>query len=266
MLNDSQRDGDQRSMSPSIGNPSKAAELAISKVPRLPGDFKALIFDLDDTLVDTYGQLIVPLEELAAKRMLEAQPNLGGARAVGEEDLATCLLRLRRSAPHDLEKRLRQEYLAVSSAALKVRMDVELGVSLDALALDQSRFNLLERSGEKYLLLLVTQGEDAFQNQKIERLGIGECFAEIVIVPPGRDSKKQSMGALLRHHDLAPRHAVVIGNRIDNEIAAGNELGCATVWVKTGEGSEMQPQGKWEQPDCTVERLEDLEQVLGKGC
>lgn len=99
--------------------------LKLRPSPRSFEHFQAIIFDLDDTLVDTYDTLIVPLEIEAAQVMLNIQPNLGEKKAVRPETLERYLLKLRRTNPSHVEEELRRRFPQVNSAALEARRQVD---------------------------------------------------------------------------------------------------------------------------------------------
>ena len=54
------------------------------------------------------------------------------------------------------------------------------------------------------------------------------------------------------------QHAVMIGDRLDNDIKPAKQLGMKTVWVKQGFGGFATPQCEAESPDHTVQGLEEL--------
>jgi FMN phosphatase YigB (HAD superfamily) len=89
----------------------------------------------------------------------------------------------------------------------------------------------------KYLLnmkmpkVLVTRGEPHFQARKIRHLGVKKYFKEIYVVPSFR-KKKISFQKILKKHKLKPSEALVIGDRIEEEIKDANELKIPCVLVR----------------------------------
>lgn len=59
-----------------------------------------------------------------------------------------------------------------------------------------------------------------------------------------------------------PEEAVMIGDRLDNDIAPANGLGMHTIWIKQGYGRYSTPSSKLEIPDYTVENLNDVCRLL----
>lgn len=93
--------------------------------------------------------------------------------------------------------------------------------------------------------VLVTTGVAGMQWQKIEATGIrawldGVHIDDVLAVP--RVGKKGVFEVVLREYGGDPEGAVVVGDRLDSEIAAGNALGLRTIHVaRNGCG-----------PDCTA--------------
>ena len=113
-------------------------------------DVRAIVFDLDDTLVDTFSILIEPLERQAAAVMVSA-----GYPATTEE-LTSLLLQLHREHPDRLENELAQR--GVPPAVLAARRDILATVPVERLSLDPSVRRLLEDLGRDHDLFLLTEG------------------------------------------------------------------------------------------------------------
>ena len=67
--------------------------------------------------------------------------------------------------------------------------------------------------------------------------------------------------ALEKAHCLA-QQAVMIGDRIDNDIIPAKALGMTTIWLKQGFSAYYQPQRLEEKPDFTIENLSSLLSLL----
>ncbi len=52
--------------------------------------------------------------------------------------------------------------------------------------------------------------------------------------------------------------AVMVGDRLDNDIVPANRLGMYTVWIRQGIWKHACPRDKWEQPDMIVENLRGI--------
>lgn len=199
------------------------------------GEVAAIVFDLDDTLIDTFSQLIVPLEERAARRMIESgYPDLDVGR------VASRMLEARRASPDKIEELVSREAAAHSAACLAARRAVLSDVPLDGLSIDPRVPDLLRELGKSYKLYLMSEGSWAFQNAKIDAVALRPLFEEIVIVQTDLEEvKERKLAELLGRRNLSPSSVVIVGNRLDKEILAGSKLGMTTIWVRHGEGSEV---------------------------
>ena len=67
----------------------------------------------------------------------------------------------------------------------------------------------------------------------------------------------------LKRAKCMAQHAVMIGDRLDNDIAPANTLGMKTIWVKQGFcGKYSTPRTDMEQPDCIAENLDGVKKLL----
>jgi 8-oxo-dGTP diphosphatase/putative hydrolase of the HAD superfamily len=57
--------------------------------------------------------------------------------------------------------------------------------------------------------------------------------------------------------------AVMVGDRIDNDIAPARSIGMSTVRVRQGLARKQEPRRRAETPDVTIRRLRELPRVLG---
>ncbi|MBQ5317731.1 MAG: HAD family hydrolase [Oscillospiraceae bacterium] len=76
-----------------------------------------------------------------------------------------------------------------------------------------------------------------------------------------KPDKEIFLRALSRAECLT-ENAVMIGDRIDNDIEPANKLGMKTIWVKQGFSVYQIPMNDFQQADYTVDRLQDILEVL----
>lgn len=62
----------------------------------------------------------------------------------------------------------------------------------------------------------------------------------------------------LQHADCSPQNAVMVGDRMDNDIAPANRLGIHTIRLKRGLGAYHEPQSDDEIPEYTISTLAEL--------
>lgn len=221
----------------------------------------AIVFDLDDTLVDTFNLLIKPLENEAAAAMIAA-----GIGASDHSRLAEIILDLRKNDPENVEERLLQQFPQAAGRTLEARRAVFVNASPDKLTIKPEIKHMLEElRAAGYDTYLVTTGPREFQDKKIDQLGIRDLFLDTEVLESGSEiTKERWLDSLARQHGYNKAAVVVVGNRLDNEIQAGNQLGMITVWVRYGEGSGLNPCQKTGQPDYTISDIAEFPGVLAK--
>lgn len=101
--------------------------------------------------------------------------------------------------------------------------------------------------------------------QRLEAFGIAEYVSEVVASAEEGVSKPDPriFTAALERANCSAEHAVMVGDRLDNDIAPANSLGMKTVWVKQGFGKYARPRTELEIPTYTVECLEELTDLFG---
>ena len=69
----------------------------------------------------------------------------------------------------------------------------------------------------------------------------------------------------LERADCKPEEAVMVGDRIDNDIIPAKKIGMKTVWIKQGFGKYYKPNSAEDKPDQTINTLNEVTDLfLGK--
>jgi len=55
-----------------------------------------------------------------------------------------------------------------------------------------------------------------------------------------------------------PEEALMVGDRLDNDVAPAKRLGMKTLWIRQGWGGKAVPASEEMQPDMTIDTLEEL--------
>ena len=69
--------------------------------------------------------------------------------------------------------------------------------------------------------------------------------------------------AALQRADCPAERCVMIGDRLDNDIAPAKKLGFKTIWVKQELSTYTSPTSQWEQADAVVDRIEQVAALFG---
>jgi len=213
-----------------------------------------IIFDLDDTLIDTSG-FITPFKmQECLRRLIEE----GGVVSNFNEAYSHLLL-------------LNQTSLRSQDAILQFAK--EIGCSSPGSALQELTAPLppdfsipttpeakevLHFFKHKFLLALVTAGSSSFQREKMEKAGLdSSLFSKIAI--PETSIKKPSYEALLKEYVDDPRKIWVCGDRVSVDLAPAFELGFKTVHMRWGRG-KIERTPKW--VDYTISTLPELKGII----
>ena len=119
---------------------------------------------------------------------------------------------------------------------------------------------LLERLSERYHLGIIAN-QAAGAPGRLEKWGIISYFGVIITSAEVGFSKpdRRIFEMALRQADCLSANAVMIGDRLDNDILPAKQLGMKTVWVRQG-FARLQPNSDW--PDHTVRSLEGINSIL----
>jgi FMN phosphatase YigB (HAD superfamily) len=224
-----------------------------------------LFFDLDDTLVDTFHLLIDPLERTAADAIAALL-----AGAVSRDDLHRELMRLHACDPTAIDGYLRGLSPPRATDVVAAHAAIFRDFDVTPLRIESAVTGMLAALGETHTLVLLTEGHPDLQARKVHHLGIASCFDFIDIVASNSEATKEAaIRDRIRNSGAEPAQTIVIGNRIDREIAAGQAIGTHTIWVRSGEGSGFATPERYARPTATVDGVLDVPQALrliGRNC
>ena len=241
----------------------RATDAALGALPQ------AILFDLDDTIVDSSGTM----DEVWRQICAEVAPAVPGLEA---ESLMAALAERRRWFFSDPDRHRRgrldpRHALAELCSGALGRM----GVDNPGLADDMSnRFaalrgrtvrpfdgaleSLRRLSGQGIRLALVTNGTAKVQRGKIERLRLDRLFEYILIEEEfgvGKPDRRVYMHALDKL-DTQPANAWMVGDNLEWEVKAPQRLGMAGIWVDT-KGAGL-PDDTHVRPDRIVRSIIEL--------
>ncbi len=229
-------------------------------MPAISTIFKAVIFDLDDTLYDCSGTLIAASRRRSAEVLIKAGLPMSVDEAVSlQADLAT------RHGPHFLvfdeigrrydldDKILAEAYRAYNAESV----DAPISLFPDTLP----TINQLKSLGLQCFLLTV--GHHARQKAKIQKLGLDGVFDDCIINDYDRGSiMSECLRYYLQKHDLQPGEVVMVGDRPGEEVRHGNELGMVTIQFMHGRFSFASPRDEFEYPDYKISNLFQIPAIL----
>jgi putative hydrolase of the HAD superfamily len=215
-----------------------------------------IIFDLDDTLVDTSGCITPVKLEHALERMIEA-----GLVVPSRTEALDLIRRLDQTA--ESSRQTLSEFLEICDAKERF-LDIGLSEIYGNITLDMPLFaldgalGLLQDLKLSHHLALVTIGKPEQQLAKLEKAGIDSTiFSKIVVCDA---PKKPHYQALAEEFHFAPSDVVVIGDRVGNDLRPAKELGYKTVQVRSGRG--LRSRGSSTDVDFVIGQLGEVRDII----
>lgn len=120
--------------------------------------------------------------------------------------------------------------------------------------------SILDELSKRYTLGIIAN-QSAGSTQRLADWGIGKYF-DLVIASADEDVEKPNpeiFKIALERANCLPENAVMVGNRIENDILPAKKLGIKTVWVKQG-FAKYQPES--DVPDYTIQTIETISKVM----
>ncbi len=218
---------------------------------------RAIIFDLDDTIYDCSGTLVLRgrrqvaktiaklincSEEEAYQLQLDMEEKYGVKANIYEKIVSHYHL------PGTYAQELLEEFVHTDISDITVFPDV-----IDT---------MIQLKGRGYWVVLVTSGDKEIQRKKIDVLGLNNrYFDDIVITDRNKgQSKKACFQEIMKRYDLQPEEVICVGDKIDDELAASKSLGMVTLMFEHGRHYKayLKVQDKYIKPDYFIKHIKDI--------
>ena len=122
---------------------------------------------------------------------------------------------------------------------------------------------LLQRLSQKYKIGIIAN-QDFGTEQRLTDFNVHQ-YINLVIASAEEGVAKPDLRIFqiaLARADCKPEEAIMVGDRIDNDIIPANKIGMTTVWIKQGFGSYAEPKTVEEQPDYIVNNLAEITELF----
>ena len=116
----------------------------------------------------------------------------------------------------------------------------------------------------KHYKIGIIANQNLGSEERLEKLGLLKHI-DLVIASAEEGVAKPDLRIFqiaLARADCKPEEAVMVGDRLDNDIIPANKIGMTTVWIKQGFGSYAEPKTVEEQPDYIVNSLAEITEVF----
>lgn len=223
-----------------------------------------IIFDLDDTLIDTSGSIIPGLLKNALHEMQKK-----GLKFSNFDQTYRELLRFDRY--HLSSRRALLEFLEIYQAPKEcyqvgIQEIYESPVYSEAIQPVDEALEVLHELSKSYQLALVTRGKKEIQKEKMRRANIPiELFTDLCFCEEAGDSNRkkiffyESIGRKIR---ISPKQVLVCGDRILADLSPAKRLGYITVQMRWGRG--LGNTGLKRDVDYTILYLRELKSIIEK--
>lgn len=216
-----------------------------------------IIFDLDDTLIDTTGS-VTPIQlEKALQHMVQAGLEVGNF-----QEAALTLKRMDLSSESALQTL--KEFLELVDGDPKLLsigekiVYGELPEDLVVFPLEHA-IQVLDDLKEYHQLALVSIGKPYQQLLKMKNAGLDSTiFSKIVISE--KEDKKSSYQEVLEELNMSPDKTIVCGDRIRRDLTPAKQLGCHTIQMEWGRG--LCSVGASSDVDFKIRRLSEIQEII----
>ena len=133
--------------------------------------------------------------------------------------------------------------------------------SLEKLYSDTKR--VLKIMSKKYKLGIIAN-QSLGTKERLDNWGIGKYF-DIIVASAEAECAKPDLkifNLALEQAGCKPNEAVMIGDRLDNDVVPAKQLGMKTVWVRQGFAKYLSVSNETEQPDFIIGSIGDVLDIL----
>jgi FMN phosphatase YigB (HAD superfamily) len=184
-----------------------------------------VLFDLDDTLIETTQSIVEPRLDRVLDLMIEL-----GLQVEDRDEALLTMERLNRTGSSSKEALEEFVFLYGGDSGLltygqKIISDPEFTDIVPQMVLGSEK--LLYDLKSLANLILVTRGDEIFQHAKMKKSGLPySLFSKIVVTT---SSKKGCYETILKEFKMPPNRVIVVADRIDEDLVPAKELGMITV-------------------------------------
>ena len=218
-----------------------------------------IIFDLDDTLIDSFGSALPLKMKLALNSVVSA-----GLKINDFDKSYQRLLELNESCVNGTEalKSFLHEINAEDNF-LEIGKDYYYGKSEQDYEINPlpNALIILSELTQDYDLALVTFGDEEEQHYKMKKAGIKTSWFKKIIITRNYD-KSEEYKELMKELNYLSQEIIVVGDKIDGDLMPAKELGMITVQMLWGRGKLFKV--KEGEVDYSINNLNELISIIKK--
>jgi HAD superfamily hydrolase (TIGR01549 family) len=136
--------------------------------------------------------------------------------------------------------------------------------NLDVFQLRPDIDGLLRRLRERGLKLGIVANQPEAARERLARAGIGDLFDHhgMSAITGLRTPDPRAFLAAAEALDVPPTACIMVGDRIDNDIAPAKALGMAAIQFRSGRHRRQRPRSPAEEPHAVVTDVPELEAAI----
>jgi FMN phosphatase YigB (HAD superfamily) len=223
---------------------------------------RCVIFDLDDTLYDCFGQRMPATHRYAAQAMVEA-----GLNATADA-VYRARMRAFRQNPmlRHIDAEVSRHFGAENPEEIsRIAREAYFNCPVGKLTLFPGSLPLLRYLAKRGVRnFIVSFGEPKIQHAKVKALGLDRepSIEKIYYADRGNVlTKEAAFRRIQKRTRLTPNEILIVGDRPAREIRAGKELGMHTVRLRHGEFKSQMPTGPEEESDYVIGNISELRKL-----
>lgn len=229
-----------------------------------PQNIKAVILDLDDTLYDCSGTLILQGRKQAAKM-------IAGLIHCSEE--VACRLQFDMEEKYGTTANIYEKIVTahhLPSTCIKELWKTFIHIDIAGITLFPDVIKTLKQlKVQGYKLILVTSGEKEIQNRKIHVLGLRNGYFDDIFIADriNGQTKNNYFKEIIQRYNMKPEEILCVGDKIDDELIASKSLGMITVMVEQGRHyrAYLKERDKYIKPDFSIKQIKDILGITNVG-
>lgn len=221
---------------------------------------RAILFDVGGPIDMEFAHEIAMDGAIAAACGLEGIP-------VGQAALDTASERAVEAFASDAYAHMIETLCGDPGTVERVRRRVRaMTDNVDVFQLRPDIAELLRKLHEQGLNLGIVANQPDRMRERLEREGIAGLFDHHCLsgVTGFRKPDTRAFAAAVEALGVAPAECIMVGDRIDNDIAPAKALGMATILFRTGRHRRQKPRSPAEEPDAIVTDVAELKAAIDR--
>jgi len=233
--------------------------------------FKAIFFDLDDTLENWWLAKNAIREKFCG--YIEKKFGIGREKFYGmfvkvEYDIVGRSLNpMNYSRKVWIKETFRRFGKRISNSQVNKLDRLYWKTAFSAIKVYPDTIPMLKKL-EKYGKIIVTDSDgdpdNSIKNKKIRILGIKKYFDLIITSNETGKNKpdKKLWKVALKKFKLSPKECIMVGDKPEMDLKPAKEMGMATVWMKRGHWASLRKGKKFKYVDYEINKISQLLKIL----